>query len=191
MSIACALADLLCLAENRPQNLLKKQEALSKKNLNKNIQWHLIGQLQTNKINAILGKTALIHSVSSLKLAQSIDKRSRREKIITEILLQVNTSGETSKDGFSPELLLASTEELKNLQMLKIKGLMCMAPKTKDTTIIRNTFRECRLLRDILEPLLGNLPELSMGMSLDFSIAIEEGATMVRIGSKLFEGIQP
>lgn len=140
------------------------------------VHWHFIGTLQKNKVNKAIGKFALIHSVDSYALAEKISQSGG-----AKILLQVNTSGEVSKHGLSIEEWRPSLESLFSLPNLQIEGLMTMAPLTEDTAIIRQTFRKLRLFAEELK-----LPELSMGMSHDFEIALEEGATLVRIGSALF-----
>jgi len=162
--------------ENRVQEALVKIEALPK-----DIRWHFIGKLQKNKVSKVIGKFHLIHSVDTCELAYSISRGAKEQ--ITSILLQVNTSGEESKSGLSAEEWEAEIPALKKLPNLAIKGLMTMAPLTDDVSVIRHCFAALRKLRD-----KWGLKELSMGMSQDYKIALEEGATMVRIGRKLYEG---
>ncbi len=162
--------------ENRVQEALAKMEELPR-----DIRWHFIGKLQKNKVNKVIGRFALIHSVDSYELAKRISEASRNA---TPILLEANTSGEATKSGLSPtkwEELFPQVLELKGIE---VKGLMTMAPLTDNRNAIRSCFAELRRLRDRL----GNIPFLSMGMSNDYLIAIEEGATHVRIGTALFDG---
>lgn len=162
-------AGIKTFGENRVQDALPKMESAPK-----DISWHFIGTLQKNKVNKVVGKFDLIHSVDSFDLAEKISKTGPQK-----ILLQVNVR---HRHGFSPEDLRECFSDLLKLPNLSIEGLMTMAPDTDDKTLIRSTFRELRLLRDEL-----GLKELSMGMSQDWQIALDEGATLLRIGSKLFE----
>lgn len=161
--------------ESRVQEALIKQ-----KQLPQDIQWHFIGRLQTNKVNQVVGNFCLIHSVHSLELAQLINKKSQEKGIVSNILLQVNTSGEITKQGFTPEEL--KNTSFQHLSHVQVQGLMTMAPLTGDESVIRSCFS---LLRKMKEEF--RLEHLSMGMSQDYHIAIEEGATYLRIGSKIFE----
>ena len=163
------------------------QEALDKiPVLPSNCDWHFIGPLQMNKVGKVLSAFSLIHSVDSLRLAEKISALSQQP---TSILLEVNVSGESSKHGLAPEEWIGCLEKLNHLPHLKIRGLMTMAPFTQEENLIRPCFRKLsRLLeewkREMKEPSI--FKELSMGMSNDFPIAIQEGATMIRIGSALF-----
>lgn len=170
--------------ENRVQELLQKQQELPE-----DIEWHLIGTLQRNKVKSIIGKVPLIHSVHSLKLAQTLSEEALLRKTAVNVLLQVNISKELSKHGFEPAHLLAEIKEISALQGIKIKGLMTIAPLLADTDQTRAVFRRLKELSQIIEAL--KLPEvemkeLSMGMSGDFIVAVEEGATLIRVGSKIF-----
>lgn len=140
--------------------------------------WHMVGHLQTNKAGAALELFDVIQSVASVRLAEIISRHARRD---TPILLQVNVSEEASKFGFPPAEVAASAEQIACLPHLEIKGLMTIAPFTPDPEEVRPVFRQLRLLRDSL-----GLEHLSMGMTEDFEVAIEEGATMVRIGRAIF-----
>ena len=160
--------------ENRVQEALAKMEQLPK-----DIRWHFIGKLQKNKVSKVIGKFYLIHSVDTPELARLISQKSIET---TSILLEVNTSGEGSKSGLSPQEWALEIENLKKLPHLEIKGLMTMAPLTDDEIAIRRCFSKLRELKEAW-----GFKELSMGMSSDFKIALEEGATMVRIGRKLYE----
>ncbi|MBS0650698.1 MAG: YggS family pyridoxal phosphate-dependent enzyme [Verrucomicrobia bacterium] len=146
------------------------------------IAWHFIGHLQSNKVAKAIGRFALIHSMDSLDLAKKISSASVQQNCTTPILLQVNTSGETSKQGFTPDSCRGHFLELSQLPGITIQGLMTMAPLTDDEKVVRSCFSRLRSLRDELK-----LRHLSMGMSHDFPIAIEEGATLLRIGSALFQ----
>lgn len=162
--------------ESRVQEVLPKiEEAPS------DIEWHFIGPLQRKKVPKIIGKFALIHSVDSLELAEKISSSSEQAGVVTSILLEVNASGEESKHGLSPGHWHSVFDKVQNLPALRIEGLMTMAPLTDNKEIIRSCFRNLRILRDELQ-----LHHLSMGMSHDYPIAIEEGATILRIGSILF-----
>lgn len=170
--------------ENRPQQLAERQARWPQ------VRWHLIGHLQRNKVKPMLGVASLIHSVDSLRLAERISESANASQ---PILLEVNISGEESKDGFTKESLLHEWEQLIALPQLRIDGLMTMAPLASDPEAARPVFRDLRVLRDQLRERSGNqvsLNQLSMGMSGDFEVAIQEGATFVRVGSRLFEGLE-
>ncbi len=175
------------LAENRPQQLIERFEALRG-----DIRWHLIGHLQRNKVRPVLPLAVLIHSVDSLRLLERISAVAAELSLTPRVLLEVNVSGEASKGGFSIAELTSQWDALQAIPLVQIAGLMTMAPLANDSKAARPVFRKLRLLRDELAQratLSTKLTELSMGMSSDFQIAIEEGATLVRVGSRLFEGI--
>jgi len=177
-------AGVLTLGENRVQSLLDKYEVLGDKPC-----WHLIGHLQTNKVKYIADKVSLIHSVESLKLAEEIDKKFRDAKRIAEILVQVNVSGEESKFGITPCDTFTLIEEISRLQNVKVKGLMTMAPLIATPDECRRYFHDLKKLSlDIKDKKYQNvdMQHLSMGMSGDYKEAILEGATIVRVGSALF-----
>lgn len=162
--------------ENRVQEALeKKAQAPS------DTAWHLIGTLQKNKVNKVVGEFALIHSVDTFELAEKLSEVSKQKGFTTSILLQVNVSGEESKHGFTAQTVKEAFSKLMALPHLKIEGLMTMAPFTEDKNVCVSCFRNLRLLRDEL-----GLKELSMGMSNDWREAIQEGATFLRIGSAVF-----
>lgn len=140
--------------------------------------WHLIGHLQTNKIKTALHLFDIIHSVDSLRLAQALSKRTTAR---TKILLEVNIAGETTKTGFSPEDVVEAYREIRELPGVEVIGLMTVAPETSEPEGTRPYFKQLRGIAEML-----NLRELSMGMSGDFEVAIEEGATMVRVGRAIF-----
>lgn len=164
------------------------QEALSKKHsLPLDIEWHFIGSLQTHHLSKIIGYFSLIHSIDTPSLARAIHERSAKQGIVTPILLQANTSGEPSKHGLSPSDWKKAFLSLLSFSGIEVQGLMTMAPLTEDRSLIRHTFASLQLLKQELEQLGGrSLPHLSMGMSNDYEIAIEEGATIVRMGSAIF-----
>lgn len=151
------------------------------------LQWHYIGALQTNKVRFLVGRVALIETVDRMKLAREIGKRAAAGGRVQGVLLQVNTGGESSKAGFAPDALRAQFAELLAIDGLGIRGLMHIPPPRSDAEATRADHRSLRALRDQLEQTHGvDLPELSMGMSGDFEVAIEEGATLVRIGTAIF-----
>jgi hypothetical protein len=149
--------------------------------------WHMIGTLQSNKVRKVIGKFVLIHSVDTSMIASRISDISKEMGVTTDVLLQVNTSGEESKHGLSPEQWLKQIDSTFSLPNIKIKGLMTMAPLVEDEKVVRDCFAGLRIFRDRLQEKIGqSLPELSMGMSHDFDWAIAEGATIVRIGTALW-----
>lgn len=168
------------LGENRDEGLLNKWEVLGDKPI-----WHYIGTLQSRKVKSIIDKVEYIHSLDRLSLAKEINKRADH---LIKCLVQVNVSQEDSKHGIRPEDTIQFIESLRPFENISVEGLMTMAPFTNDEHLLRGCFRKLRELRDQVQSLqLDYAPctELSMGMSNDFSIAIEEGATMVRIGTAL------
>ena len=178
---AALAAGLSIVGENRVQEALAKQDQL----LDAPVEWHLIGTLQRNKARHAVGRFALIHSVDRLDLARELDRRvpdGRRQPV----LVQVNCSNEPQKGGVEPESLGPLLDGLRELARLDVRGLMTMAAFTADAAEQRRTFRSLRTLRDEAEAAGDRLPELSMGMSGDYPVAVEEGATMVRLGTVLF-----
>jgi PLP dependent protein len=173
-------AGIINLGENRDEGLLDKWEVLQDKPV-----WHYIGSLQTRKVKNIINIIEYIHSLDRISLAEEINKRAGHK---IKCLVQINVSGEESKHGLSPENSLVFIESLRKFENISVEGLMTMAPLTNDEDQIRVCFRKLRELRDQVQALnLEYAPcaELSMGMSNDYVIAIEEGATMVRIGTAL------
>lgn len=177
------------LGENRPQELWRKAEAL--KHLP--VRWHMIGHLQRNKVERTLPLVHLTHGIDSRRLTEAVAAEGVRRGLRPTVLLQVNASREEQKHGFGSDELLRSAAEIARLP-LDVVGLMGMAAYADDPEAARPAFAELRRLRDRLraEWSAGDtrLPHLSMGMSGDFEVAIEEGATLVRIGSTLFEGLE-
>ncbi|MBI3418422.1 MAG: YggS family pyridoxal phosphate-dependent enzyme [Verrucomicrobia bacterium] len=151
------------------------------------LRWHFIGHLQSNKCRDAVHFFEMIESVDSLALAQEIDKCAAKGAKTMPVLLEVNIAGESTKYGFKPDELLARFEAINALRKLEIHGLMTIAPYTPEPEKVRPIFRQLRELKEQCDKILGvPLPHLSMGMSGDFEIAIEEGATLVRIGTALF-----
>lgn len=152
-----------------------------------NISWHMIGHLQTNKCKDAVRLFDVVESVDSVHLAVELDLRAEQAAKHLPVLLEVNVAGESSKFGFAPETLLAELPRLNALRRLQIQGLMTVAPFTTDPEKVRPVFRRLRELKTECEARLGApLPHLSMGMTNDFEVAVEEGATIVRIGTALF-----
>jgi len=178
---AAAAAGLDAVGENRVQEGLAKQERLA----DLVIEWHLIGSLQRNKARHAAGRFALIHSVDRLELAYELNRRVP-EGMKQPVLVQVNCSGESQKGGVEPPGLLTLLGEVAGLDRLELRGLMTKAELTDDPDRQRAAFRRLRVLRDEAVRLGHELPELSMGMSGDFRVAVQEGATIVRIGTLLF-----
>jgi PLP dependent protein len=151
------------------------------------LRWHFIGHLQTNKCRDAVELFEMIQSVDSLHVAQEISKRAELAGKTMPILLEVNLAGEASKFGYRPETLLAELNQINALPRLEVHGLMTVPPWTSNAENVRPVFRQLRLLKERAEQVLGApLPQLSMGMSGDFEVAIEEGATIVRVGTALF-----
>ena len=164
------------------------QEARAKiSELSSNIRWHFVGHLQKNKVRQALPLFEMIHSVDSLALAQDINRIADEEGLYPRVLLEVNVAGEGSKFGFAPDDLREQMEVLLALQRLSIEGLMCIPPLAVESEDSRKFFVQVRELRDSLEKEFNmKLPQLSMGMTQDFPIGIQEGATLVRVGTAIF-----
>ena len=175
------------LGESRPQQLVERVPLLPN-----HVRWHLIGHLQRNKVRPILPFVSLTHSVDTFRLLDRIDRLAAETNSRPRVLLEVNIASEASKDGFDQPELVREWPRIAACENVQIDGLMTMAPHTNDPEDARPVFRRLRELRDELlreTPDRIVLPELSMGMSNDFDVAIEEGATTVRVGSLLFEGL--
>jgi pyridoxal phosphate enzyme (YggS family) len=166
----------------------KVQEAKAKiPECSSRVHWHLIGHLQTNKCRDAVQLFEMIQSVDSLALAEEINKRAEQIGKNMPILLEVNVAAESSKYGYSPDKLLADLQKINQLSRLEIHGLMTVPPWSPDLEKVRPVFRSLRELKLQCEEILGaSLPQLSMGMTGDFEIAIEEGSTLIRIGTGLF-----
>ena len=166
--------------ENRPQELRDKLDKVAGAN------WHLIGHLQSNKVKYVVGKAALIHSVDSLNIASAINEQAGKLKVVQDILLEVNISGEESKYGLTTEEIPNIIKEIGMLSNIRFKGFMTMAPLGAPESEIRSIFKKAKALFDSHKK--DGATILSMGMSNDFEIAIEEGATLVRVGRAIFKG---
>lgn len=178
-------AGLLLLGENRVQEALTKIPAFT----HGSVQWHFIGQLQRRKVRSVIGVFDLIHSVDTLELAQEIDRRAGDAGHRQDVLLEVNIGNEPTKAGFRPDDVPQAVSEMAHLSHIRIKGLMAIPPPTSDPGSARPYFRRLAELAKTIDA--QQLPsvkmdELSMGMSNDYEVAIEEGATLVRVGSALF-----
>ena len=178
---AAAAAGLSEVGENRVQEAMEKQDLLP----DVAVVWHLVGTLQRNKARHAVGRFALIHSVDRVDLGVELDRRAASGSR-QQVLVQVNCSGEPQKGGVEPDALPALLDALRNLERLEVSGLMTMSALTDDTAEQRRAFRRLRELREAAEREGHRLPELSMGMSGDFPVAVEEGATMIRLGTILF-----
>lgn len=187
------------LGENRVQQLKKVSAQISdilkekdeNSALEKKIKWHMIGHLQRNKVRQVLPIASLIHSVDTLRLAEEINTAAVRMNLFPKVLLQVNTSNESQKYGVPVGAVIHLAEQIGTLSNVRLVGLMTMAPLTKEKDVIRSCFiRAAELFVEIRgEKIVGPyFKELSMGMSSDYEIAIEEGATILRIGSAIFSG---
>ncbi len=170
--------------ENKVQELTEKYDRLPE-----DIRWHMIGHLQTNKVKYIVGKTELIHSVDSLKLAEMIEKESQKHGCVTDILVEVNVAEEESKFGLRMEEVIPFIEKIVQYPHINVRGLMTIAPFVENPEENRTIFADLhKLYVDIKEKNIdnGTVSILSMGMTNDYEVAIEEGATMVRIGTGIF-----
>lgn len=168
--------------ENRAQELMLKFEKIGDK-----VIWHFIGTLQKNKVKYAVKAAEYIHSVDSIELLEEINKRASSLNKIQNLLLEVKTSFEETKSGLTnEEEIFKIAEQIKNYSNINLIGLMTIAPLTEDENLIRKSFRELRLLKEKMNNAGINITELSMGMTSDFEIAIEEGSTMLRIGSAIF-----
>jgi len=173
-------AGLTHLGENRPEGLNRKLSAIQA-----HVNWHYIGSLQTRKVKQVINSIDYLHSLDRLSLAEEIEKRAVKP---VKCFIQVNVSGEESKHGLSMEEVLPFVESLKSFTKVEVVGLMTMAPNTEDEALIRSVFKQLKQCQQqIAEQGFAHAPctELSMGMSNDFEIAVEEGATFVRVGTAL------
>jgi len=177
-------ASIRVFGENRVQELNEKYTLLPD-----DIKWHMIGHLQTNKVKSVMGKVELIHSVDSLRLAEAIEKEAAKQDVVVDVLVEVNVAGEDSKFGFRFEEVVSFVKTIANMPHIRVCGLMTIAPFVDIPEENREVFRTLRkLLVDINDKNIDNVPMgvLSMGMTNDYEVAIEEGATMVRIGTAVF-----
>lgn len=176
---------IIDFGENRSKELKDKYYNIAFHHKGK-INWHMIGHLQSKKVGDIIAFVSLIHSVDSFKLANEIDLTAKKINKTIEILVQVNTSNEPQKYGIEPSEVKNICTQINDLENIRLKGLMTMAKLTEDKDEIRNSFRSLKNMFDDLKPDFKNFQHISMGMSNDFEIAIEEGATLLRIGSAIF-----
>lgn len=170
--------------ENKVQELVDKYESVSRP-----VNWHMIGHLQTNKVKYIVDKVCMIHSVDSLNLAKTIEKEAEKHNVTVSILIEVNVAQEETKFGLACDEVLPLIMEIKNMPHIKVKGLMTIAPFVDDPEDNRVYFRKLRdLSLDIQSKSIDNIDMsvLSMGMTNDYEVAVEEGATLVRVGTGIF-----
>ena len=180
-AVECGLDEL---GENRVQEIMEKYEPLGP-----DVKWHLIGHLQTNKVKYIIDKVSMIHSVDSVRLAEAIEKEAAKKDICMPVLIEVNVAGEESKFGLSVEEVLPFLEEISSYEHLQVKGLMTIAPFVANPEENREVFQKLKKLSvDIAAKNINNvnMSVLSMGMTNDYQVAVEEGATMVRVGTGIF-----
>jgi len=176
-------AGINAVGENRVQEMLAKQPLLPP-----GLEWHLIGHLQTNKVRYIIGKVYLIHSLDSWRLALAINQWAVKKNVKVEVLVQVNIAGEITKQGLAPNEVVGFMQELATLPGLRVRGLMTIAPEVNDPEEARPVFRKLRFLAGRLQQVAPAvaMDYLSMGMSNDYVVAVEEGANMLRLGTAVF-----
>lgn len=177
-------AGMMEFGENRPQELRDKQAEITEP-----LHWHMIGSLQTNKLKYVVGRTVLIHSVDSLHLAEAIEEESKKRGVVSDILLEINIAGEATKGGIPPEALEGLVRDISGFPHIRTRGLMTVAPYTENPEENRRYFRKMKqLLVDINSKNIDNISMdmLSMGMTGDYEVAVEEGATLVRVGTGIF-----
>ena len=177
-------AGVRVFGENKVQEIVDKYDQMPS-----DVQWHMIGHLQRNKVKYIIDKVDMIHSVESLKLAEKIEKRAAQKDIVMDILIEVNMAAEESKFGVKPEDTEALLREIAKMQHIRVRGLMTVAPFVENQEENREVFRQMReLLVDMNGKKIDNIKmdTLSMGMTGDYEVAIEEGATIVRVGTGIF-----
>ncbi len=175
-----------CFGENKPQEIKAK---FDDDRLPRDLKWHMIGHLQRNKIRHIIDKVSMIHSVDSLRLAEAISEEAVKRQMVMPVLVEVNMAGEESKFGISPEEAEGFIRQIARLQGIVVKGLMTIAPYTDDPETNRPYFRTLRELSiDIAKKSIDNIDMcvLSMGMTGDYEVAVEEGATLIRVGTGIF-----
>ena len=177
------------LGENKVKEFETKYEFFKGEDIN----WHFIGHLQRNKVKNLIGKTALIHSVDSIRLMEEINKQSEKKNVITNILIEFNIAKEENKYGFNEDEVDFIFENAMKFKNIKVKGVMCMAPFTDNKEIIVNVFRKLRKIYDNCRKTYNkcdniDLTIISMGMSNDYEIAIEQGSNIVRVGTSIFKG---
>lgn len=169
------------LGENRAQELREKVAALGD-----SVRWHFVGPLQSNKVRHVVGIAELVHSVDRYGLAEAIARRARALGMVQDVLVEVNAGGEATKHGVEPAGAVRLAEEIVALDGVAVKGLMSIPPRAEDPEETRPYFRDLAALRDLVAAAVPGATELSMGMTADFEQAIEEGATIVRVGEAIF-----
>ncbi|MGM9551792.1 MAG: YggS family pyridoxal phosphate-dependent enzyme [Clostridia bacterium] len=174
------MAGITLFGENRVQEMMEKFDYFP------NASWHLIGHLQKNKVKYVVGKACLIHSVDSYELLSEINRVAEKKGIIQNVLLEVNISGEKSKYGLTTEEITDIISRMGELVNTRIKGFMTMAPKCDNAEEVRWVFKKAKELFEYYKKDNSSIDTLSMGMSNDYTVAVEEGATMVRVGSSIF-----
>ncbi|HZA40974.1 MAG TPA: YggS family pyridoxal phosphate-dependent enzyme [Actinomycetota bacterium] len=179
-------AGVAALGENRAQEFRDKYSVLKDR-----VPWHFVGHLQTNKVRHVVGAATLVHSVDRYGLAEAIDKRARSLDIVQDVLVEVNVSGESTKNGIEPARAEDLIDQIAPLSGVALRGLMTMPPMTPDPEDSRPYFKELAAMRESIAERHPGLVELSMGMTRDFEVAIEEGATIVRIGEAIFGPRRP
>jgi PLP dependent protein len=180
VAAAALRAGVTDLGENRAQELAQKRAIVDE-----GARWHFVGHLQTNKVRRVAGVT-LIHSVDRFGLGEAIARRAVEMGIVQEVLLEVNASGEASKHGVAPDEMVALAEQLLGLDGLRVRGLMTVPPLPEQPENSRPYFAQLMTMRDQLQRMVPGATELSMGMTRDFEVAVEEGATIVRVGEAIF-----
>jgi hypothetical protein len=178
---AAADAGASVFGENRAQELKEKHAVLGDR-----VRWHFVGPLQSNKVRAVTGVAELVHSVDRYGLAEALARRARSVGVVQDVLIEVNVAGEVTKHGVEPAAAPRLAEEVASLDGLAVRGLMAIPPRAGDPEATRPYFRDLVALRDLVAASVPDVRELSMGMSADFEQAIEEGATIVRVGEAIF-----
>ena len=171
---------LQVVAENKVQEFREKTHLIN------GASQHFIGHLQTNKVKYLVGNVDLIHSVDSIKLAQEISRVATNRQVVQDVLLEVNVGGELSKSGVTPENAIEFYNQVRTLNGVRIKGFMAMLPKTDDQELLKNLVLKMREIYDIIKKIDENIQYLSVGMSADYKLAINNGANVIRIGSLIF-----
>lgn len=173
--------------ENYVQEWRGKADTLAEESATGAIAWHFVGRLQRNKVKYVVGRVALVHAIDSLELAEELANRAAARGVVQTGLVEVNVAGETTKAGFEVTEAVRALRKMQSLAGLRVAGFMTMPPPTENPDDSRGSFRALRELRDRAQNEVGvAFPELSMGMSGDFEVAIEEGATLVRVGTAIF-----
>jgi pyridoxal phosphate enzyme (YggS family) len=174
------------LGENREQDLMAKKDKIEGP-----VRWHFIGHLQSNKVKYLIGQVYLIHSISSMKLINKVESESAKKDTVTDILLQFNLAGEDTKSGFAAADLEAAAAKVESCPHVRLRGLMCIGPMTENSHKIHEIFAQLKKMYDKIKITYNggdnHIDTLSMGMTNDYPIAVEEGATMIRVGRKIFQ----